>query len=216
MPTEALGLLAKAIAVEVNAGIGLAAVNLDDTAAEAMRKAMGEFDDALNLLDDAHLSEEWLMRLKVLGHDPAVVPLIAGLALRRLYDRSALQESDVSASFSRALSPGAAPKAAAQWLEGFLGTSAEIILQDPTLFALVDDWLTEQEAGDFTEVLPMLRRAFGGFGVSERRRLMAEVVKTTAGKPHAPAQPENDLSAPGFAAALPLLATILGLENHVR
>ena len=216
MPTEALASLAKAMAVEVNAGLGLAAANLDDDAAAAMRKAMVEFDDALNLLDDSHLSHEWLQRLRHLSGDASVTPLIAGLGLRRLYDRSALGEGEAAVAFSWALSPGNAPKAAGQWLEGFLGNSAEVILQDPALFALVDGWLNEQEPTDFTEVLPMLRRAFSGFGISERRRLMAEVAKATSGRQALPKHSGDDLAAPGFAAALPLLTTILGLDAYDR
>lgn len=216
MPTEALAALARAMAVEVNAGLGLAAVNLDDEAAATMRKAMAEFDDALCLLEDDHLSGEWLKRLHDLGDDGAVAPVLAGFSLRRLYDRSALAGEEAAAAFARALSPGNAPKAAGQWLEGFLGSSAEIILQDAVLFALVDGWLNEQEAGAFTEVLPMLRRAFGGFGLSERRRLMAEVAKAMSGQRAVAAPAVDDLAAPGFAAALPLLATILGLDRHVR
>jgi len=57
----------------------------------------------------------------------------------------------------------------------------------------------------------MLRRAFASFGASERKRLLAEV-----GKPRAAvAQVETgDSDAPGFAQALPLLLTILGISRH--
>src|SRR5262249_20673947 len=90
MPVEMLGALARALAVEVTAGVALACRNLDDAAAEEMRQAVAAFDAALNLLGDDHLSEEWLRRLKALATDPAAVPLIAGLVLRILYDRAAL------------------------------------------------------------------------------------------------------------------------------
>jgi hypothetical protein len=215
MPTEALSSLAKALSVEVIAGIGLGAVNLDEAAAEAMRKAMAAFDGALVLLGDDHLSEEWIVRLKAMARDPAVVPLLGGLALRRLYDRQAFDGEAVGISLSRALSPGVAPRAAGQWLEGFLGASAEIILQDDVLFGLIDRWLTDQADEDFIEVLPMLRRAFGGFGASERRRLMTAVERgKTAGTGAARAAGADD-EAPGFEAALPLLFTILGIEARV-
>src|SRR5262245_35405482 len=55
MPVEALSALARALAVEVNAGIALACRNLDDAAAEATRRAMTGFDATMTLLDDAHL-----------------------------------------------------------------------------------------------------------------------------------------------------------------
>ena len=216
MPTEALASLARALAVEVNAAIGFATANLDDAAAEVMRKAMAEFDAALTLLADEHLLDEWTRRLKAIAADAAATPLLAGLALRRLYDRQVLDGEEAARALSRSLSPGVPPRAAGQWLQGFLGSSAEIILQDDVLFGLIDTWLVEQREEDFTEVLPMLRRAFGGFGLSERRRLMSAVGRGSAGPAIRRAAGDADLQAPGFAAALPLLCTILGIEAHGR
>jgi hypothetical protein len=45
---------------------------------------------------------------------------------------------------------------------------------------------------------------------------MAEVAKVTSGRQALPKHSGDDLAAPGFAAALPLLTTILGLDAHVR
>src|SRR5215470_8339617 len=211
MPVEALSALARALAVEVNAGIALACRNLDDAAAEATRRAMAGFDATMTLLDDAHLSAEWNARLAALIDDPAVVPLIAGLALRLLYDRGTLSEEAVATAFARALSPTVPPKAVGQWLEGFLGSSAEVILQDHSLRDLVDAWLSEPKEEDFVELLPMLRRAFSSFGMMERRRLLAEVGKGAAATPVASAV---GVVSPDFEKALPLLLQILGIKSH--
>ena len=211
MPVEALSALARALVVEVNAGITLACRNLDDAAAEATRRAMTAFDATMTLLDDAHLSAEWNARLTVLIDDPAVVPLIAGLALRLLYDRGSLSQEAVATAFARSLSPIVPPKSVGQWLEGFLGSSAEVILQDHALRDLVDVWLSEPKEEDFVELLPMLRRAFSSFGLLERRRLLAEVGKSAAATPVAPTVGD---ASPGFEKALPLLFQILGIKSH--
>jgi Family of unknown function (DUF5682) len=211
MPVEALSALARALAVEVNAGISLACRNLDDAAAEATRRAMSGFDGAMTLLDDAHLSAEWTARLAALIDDPAVVPLIAGLALRLLYDRGSLSQEAVAIAFARSLSATVPPKAVGQWLEGFLGSSAEVILQDRTLRDMVDAWLGEPKEEDFVELLPMLRRAFSSFGMMERRRLLAEVGK---GRAAAPATAAVGVASPAFEQALPLLLQILGIKRH--
>jgi hypothetical protein len=211
MPREALSALAKALAVEVNAGIALACSNLDDAAAEDMRQAAAEFDTALTLLGDDHLSEEWTCQLKRLAESAAVVPLIAGLALRRLYDRSASDTGTVTAAFMRALSPTQSPKAVGSWLDGFLGSNAEVMLQDSVLFGLVDSWIEVQQEADFIEILPMLRRAFGGFGATQRRRFLAEVDKGQKAERLLPAGASATADNPGFQKALPLLFTILGL-----
>jgi len=79
-------------------------------------------------------------------------------------------------------------------------------------FGLIDRWLTDQADEDFIEVLPMLRRAFGGFGASERRRLMTAVERGKAAGTRAARAAGADDEAAGFGAALPLLFTILGIE----
>jgi hypothetical protein len=213
MPLDALSALAQALAVEVSAGVGLACRNLDDAAAEDFRQAMAGFDGALVLLGDEHLSTEWNGRLRALIDEPSVVPLVAGLALRLLYDRGCLDQERVALAVSRALSTAIPPKAAGQWLEGFLGSTAEVILQDDTLRDLVDGWLGEQEEEDFVELLPMLRRAFSSFGGAERRRLLAEVGKGRVRRA-APASTAPAAESPGFQKALPLLLTILGIKSH--
>jgi hypothetical protein len=213
MPRDALSDLARALANEVIAGIGLACGSLDDAAAERMRQAVVAFDAALVLFGDEHLTEEWSRRLRRLVDDASVTPLVAGAALRLLYDRAALNAESATGAFFRALSPAVGPKAAGQWLEGFLGSTAEVILQDRTLFGLIDAWLGEQKEADFVEVLPMLRRAFGGFSATGRRRLLAEVSKG----PIAERTPPAAIAAagsPGFERALPLLLKILGIERR--
>lgn len=213
LPLDALSALARALVVEVNAGIGLACRNLDDAAAEDVRRAMTNFDAAMTLLGDAHLSAEWNVRLRALIDDPSVVPLLAGLALRLLYDRGALNQETVAVVFARSLSSTSPPKAVGRWLEGFLGSSAEVILQDPTLRDLVDGWLGDQAEADFMELLPMLRRAFSSFGAMERRRLLLEIGKGQT-RSIAPAPFVVAAECPGFQKAMPLLFKILGIKDH--
>jgi hypothetical protein len=211
MPRDALSDLARALANEVIAGIGLACSSLDDAAAEKMRGAVVAFDAALVLFGDEHLTEEWNGRLRRLVDDASVAPLVAGAALRLLYDRAGLDAESATAAFFRALSPAVAPKAAGQWLEGFLGATAQIILQDRTLFGLIDAWLGEQKEVDFIELLPMLRHAFGGFSATGRRRLLAQVSKGPIAERTPPAAAADS---PGFERALPLLLKILGIERR--
>jgi hypothetical protein len=68
---------------------------------------------------------------------------------------------------------------------------------------------------EFTNLLPVLRRAFSSFDRSERRRLLDELGKTPAAAIEVPAPASaapQGTDAPGFAAALPLLMTILGAD----
>jgi Family of unknown function (DUF5682) len=62
---------------------------------------------------------------------------------------------------------------------------------------------------DFLEVLPMLRRAFTGFGAVERRRLLDQVDR-------GPGRQQTTVSGideEAFARSLPLLKLILGIDR---
>ena len=72
---------------------------------------------------------------------------------------------------SRALSPGEDPERGASWIEGFIGTSGLVLVHDPELLATLDGWIATVPQDAFTNVLPLLRRAFSAVPATERRRL---------------------------------------------
>ena len=206
IPEDALAALTRALAVEVIAGALPASRNLDEEAAERLRAAFAEFDAALDLFGDGPLAEDWCRTLIALAADATAA--IGGFAARRLYERGAAAPDATAATLARALSPANPPNAAASFLQGFFGQSAEVILQDRALFTIVDEWLAVPEEDRFLEVLPMLRRAFATFGAVERRRLLEQV-----GRGAAPAHTVSSaVDEEAFAKALPLLKLILGID----
>jgi hypothetical protein len=72
---------------------------------------------------------------------------------------------------SRALSPGEDPERGASWIEGFIGTSGLVLVHDPELLDVLDGWVARVPPDAFTNVLPLLRRAFSVLPAAERRRL---------------------------------------------
>jgi hypothetical protein len=210
IPEEALAALTHALAVEVIAGAAPASRNLDEAAAERLRAAFAGFDAALDLFGDAELTKGWCRTLTMLASDAMAAPLISGLAARRLYERSAATADATAASLARALSPANAPAEAGQFLQGFFGQSAEVILRDRAFFAIVDEWLATPDEERFLEVLPMLRRAFSSFGAVERRRLLEQVGRNAL--PGRRAAEPSTIDEAAFAKALPLLQLILGID----
>jgi len=211
MPRDALRALVEAIAAEINAGAAHAARHVEPVAATALRRAMAGFDEALALFSDAHLSQNWRAQLAAMAEDAAVAKSVAGFALRRLHDAGETPPEKTAAIFARNLTPPAAPNEAADFLEGFLGGSAEILLHDPPLLALIDQWIESLDAEGFVEMLPMLRRGFGSFDAQGRRRVLEAIAGPMQIAAPAPAQ-SGDTS-PGFARALPLLLDILGVDD---
>ena len=86
--------------IEVIAGIGLACGNLDDDAAEEMRKAAAAFDAALVLLGDDRSDRGMGPPAAAAGRaTPRSRRSSPALALRLLYDRASRDEESVTAAF---------------------------------------------------------------------------------------------------------------------
>ncbi|MFI7112317.1 DUF5682 family protein [Nonomuraea sp. NPDC050227] len=109
----------------------------------------------------------WLGTLRGIADRQDLHGLIEGRLTRVLLDCGEL--ADAGDRMSRAMSRGQTPVRAAAWVEGFLSGGGLLLVHDPRLLGLVDAWLTALPADQFTDVLPLLRRTFGGFAVPERR-----------------------------------------------
>jgi uncharacterized protein DUF5682 len=222
MPVQALRLLVTSLTEAVCAGLVYACRNLQAEPAQDLRTKLGRLDVAMTLIEDAALTGAWHRAIGLVADDLSAHPLLRGQGTRVLYDRGMLAPEAAALHLSRALSPSVPALAAGDWLDGFLGQSGQILLHDLILRRIIDGWLVALGEEEFTNLLPVLRRAFSSFDRGERRRLLDEIAKmrpvaapSTPGQP-APSPaltPESD--APGFAAALPLLLTILGADPVV-
>ena len=209
--SDQLGALVSALAAEINAGAQAASADIEPAEAEAMRRAMTGYDRALALHGEAHLTEMWHRELAAIVRHDRSAPGVAGLALRLLHDGQVWPVDDVAASFSRALTPPAAPAAAGAFVESFLAGGAEVLIQDRPLLAALDGWLTELDDESFIELLPMLRRGFSGFADTGRQRILGIIGSGKIAAASGPSAAESDASPAFIAEALPLLRTILGI-----
>lgn len=221
MPEAELRLLVTSLAEAVCSGLVYACRNLQTEEAASLRTRLAELDRALLLIDSEPITADWRRALIRLADDGDTHAMLRGFAVRRLYDKGVLAGEDAGRHLSRALSRAVPPIEAGHWLDGFLGEASQVLLYDEVLVALIDAWICGLGEEDFVALLPMLRRAFSGFDRSERRRLLDSLrqpVRTATpggnGEPLLPAQPQAVADAPGFAAALPLLLTILGLDTR--
>lgn len=211
IPSEQLGALVSALAAEINAGAQAAAVDIEPGEAEAMRRAMSGYDRALALHGEAHLIAMWHRELAAIVQHDRSAPAVSGLALRLLHDGQVWAVEEVAASFSRALTPPAAPAAAGAFVESFLAGGAEVLIQDRPLLAALDAWLVELDDESFIELLPMLRRGFSDFAESGRIRILGIIGSGTIAAARGPGAQDDDASPAFTAQALPLLRTIMGI-----
>ncbi|CAM4051529.1 DUF5682 family protein [Corallococcus exiguus] len=138
--------------------------------------------EALRTLHEVALSqpradkEGWLAEARGLMGSHAVHPSTSGLATGLLYLARELPEADVALEVGRRLSAAVEPSDAAAYLEGFLQVNALVLVKSRDVVKALDDFLTSVEPERFRQTLPVLRRALGALGATERRYLMENVM----------------------------------------
>jgi len=219
MPVQALRLLVTSLTEAICAGLVYACRNLQAEPAQDLRAKLGRLDVAMTLIEDTALTGAWHRAIGLVAGDPSAHALLRGQGTRILYDHGVLAAEGAALHLHRALSPSVPVPEAGDWLDGFLGESGQILLHDVSLRQIIDGWLAAIGEEEFVNLLPVMRRAFSTFDRSERRRLLDEIAKmrlvavpVAPGQPAPSPAPPPGSEPPGYAAALPLLLTILGVD----
>lgn len=152
-------------------GLPAACSALDEAAAIELRPSLLAAHQAIRLIAMEEPLSQWRQALRRLTRTGASHGLIMGLATRLLFDDRQLDAEQISISMAAALSIGSDPAQAASWLEGFLHQGGLVLLHDDGLWQVVDQWLLGLTGDDFVRTLPLIRRAFAGFGPNERHQL---------------------------------------------
>ena len=98
-----------------------------------------------------------------------------------------------------------------RWLEGLLFGSGLLLVYQPTLWQIIDEWVAQLGEGDFKNVLPLLRRAFAKFSAPERQRLL-QLVRNGPARA-LPAHVAPPLIPENAEKVLPTLRLLLGLPE---
>jgi hypothetical protein len=196
-PVGSLSAVVDALVIRICAGLPGRAGGLADDAAARLRAAMDGLHAALAVYGSADASDgpaagsaagagpgsrgRWIDALGGIAGRRDVHGLVAGRVTRMLADAGALTWAEAATRFRAALSVGVPPAAKAAWAEGFLGSPPAdghpgsggsggglLLVHDGDLLGVLDEWVTSLGAEDFVEVLPLLRRTFGGFAGPER------------------------------------------------
>lgn len=149
-----------------------ACTSLDDDSSQLMFQQVLTFNRTLSLLNqDVHL-ETWYRTLQYLSDIDSVSSLIRGIAVRILLDGQVFVLREVADAMSFALSRGADIQRSAGWIEGFLHGSGLLLIHNPALWNIVDQWINSLDSGDFQRLLPVLRRTFSSFPPPEREKML--------------------------------------------
>ncbi|MFB6893510.1 DUF5682 family protein [Kitasatospora sp. NPDC056327] len=216
----ALAGVAGGLADRICVGLPPACTGLDAAGAALMRGHLDDVHGAIGLLDPADgLADRWAGTLRALarrepsgGPATGVPGLLRGRAVRLLLDDGRLDSEEAGRRLGLVLSTANSPADAAGWIEGFLTGGGALLLHDPRLLGLLDDWLTGVPAEVFTDVLPLLRRTFTTLEAGVRRTVGGRVAAGPVGTgPAEPAGEAVELDRARAGAALPVVALLLGL-----
>ncbi|MGW7447425.1 DUF5682 family protein [Kitasatospora sp. NPDC054795] len=212
----AIGLLAADPGDATTAGITAADTT---TAGTTTAAAAGTAPDPDGL---AGLADRWAAALRSLARrEPAGGPatgapgLLRGRAVRLLLDDGRLDSAEAGRRLRLVLSAANAPADAAGWVEGFLTGGGALLLHDPRLLALLDEWLTGVSGDAFTDVLPLLRRTFAGLEAGVRTTIGGRVAAGPLGEPPAVEAAAGELDRARADAAVPVVALLLGIRPRI-
>ncbi|MFJ6384832.1 DUF5682 family protein [Kitasatospora sp. NPDC092039] len=240
----ALAEAASGLAERICVGLPPACVGLDADSAAAMRGRLDEVHGAIGLLAAgpatetttadpdpgtapdpdglAGLADRWAAALGSLARrEPAGGPatgapgLLRGRAVRLLLDDGRLDSEEAGRRLRLVLSVASAPADAAGWVEGFLTGGGALLLHDPRLLALLDEWLTGVSGEVFTDVLPLLRRTFAGLEAGVRTTIGGRVAAGPLGEPPAARSEAGELDRARADAAVPVVALLLGIRPRI-
>jgi hypothetical protein len=155
--------------VRICVSLPSACTAVQEDAAQHLLDLFFKLNDAINVLQQQELTQQWQQTLHNTAYGKNTAPIIAGYTTRLLNDHKLLVNEELVKVFYYAMSAATPPAIAAAWLEGFLKGSGTILLLDNNLWAVIDNWISELDEHVFTEILPLLRRTFSNFSNTERR-----------------------------------------------
>ncbi|WP_420644747.1 DUF5682 family protein [Candidatus Leptofilum sp.] len=196
-------------------GLPSTCASLDnDAAAEMLDRVTAVHAVIATQQNQDHLAA-WEDTLRQLADQPGIHGLLAGKSTRLLLDTAVFQSEEAATRLERVLSRTATDvnqlAQMAFWIEGFLKGSGLLVLHDPTLWQLLDGWVTQLDPERFQTILPLLRRTFSTFSEAARQQLLdrARFGGATAKQPiHAPTFNEEQANK-----VLPLVAQLLGIKE---
>lgn len=210
--TSMIGHILAGLVARVCVGLPPACGALSDETAAEILKRINNTHTAVTTLAEEPLRQPWIETLRKLADDDTIHGLVAGRCTRILLDDSVINAEMAATKLSRHLSRANSPAQAAAWLEGFLSGSGLVLLHQPTLWGLLDVWLSSLTTEHFTEIMPLLRRTFATFAMPERRQ-MGELAKQGEGTVKLAAPVEDDIDEARANRVLPTLTALLGVPK---
>jgi len=187
-----------------------ACVSLDEQASEIAFEKLMNTHRSFNLLNKPEFNHQWYQTLQNIANLAQVNGRLNGACTRLLFDKGLKDIQTTGTQMRYHLSKGNDTKHAAAWIEGFLYGSGLLLIHNPLLWNILDEWINEMEWLDFKAIVPLLRRTFSQFPAGEKTKMLElakrkklEAVAESKVIEHDPKRVE---------AVLPVIQLLLGIE----
>ncbi|MBD2095565.1 hypothetical protein H6F90_10390 [Trichocoleus sp. FACHB-591] len=179
--TGIVGPVVDGLITRVCIGLPVACASLNDEAAATLYNLLLEMHRVVTLLQKPEHLADWQAVLTQLADQRGLHGLLAGRCCRLLLESGAFSAEETAQRLGLALSSTNEPAQSAAWVEGLLQGSGLLLLHNPTLWQVLDEWISTLSTEHFTTVLPLLRRTFSTFSAPERRQMGEQVRQGRSG-----------------------------------
>ncbi len=208
LDSEGLDHIADSIIIRCCNGLTAACACLDEEASYEMLQLIESLHSAIALTENPEHLQRWGKALTELADHPGIHPVLSGRISRLLRELELIDSEALAQRFSLNVSGNPDAEQAAAWVEGMLLNAASGLLFDDSLFALLDHWLQQLPEEDFIRTLPLVRRAFSGFGHDELQQIGEKVLSDPSRAPVIPGWHSSQLADE----AVTCLAQMMGLQ----
>ncbi len=173
MDLSAIEQLVESIIPRICIGLPNACASIDEESSKEVFDRLQAVNQSLNILNKAAHLYQWYQTLEKLSKSTNINGMLRGASVRILFDKEHFEIEDTVRSMRYALSPANKSLDAAHWIEGFLNGSGLLLIHQPTLWNILNDWIDDLSMQPtFQELLPLLRRTFSEFSGPERQKMM--------------------------------------------
>ena len=186
-------------------------ISLAEDASEVAFEKLMSTHRALGLLNEPDHNNAWFQTLKSIAQMPKVDGRLNGACTRLLFDKGIFEINLTTTQMRYHLSKGNDSVHAASWIEGFLYGSGLLLIHNPSLWNILDEWIDEMDWLDFKAIVPLLRRTFSQFPAGERTKMM-ELAKQGQLIPVSNKETADIYDPERAERVLPVVQLLLGIE----
>ncbi len=173
MDIQAIEQVLENIIPRICIGLPTACISINEEASKEVFDRLLEVNQSLNILNEEKHLKDWYQALHKISTTKKVSGMLRGGSIRILFDKEYFDINETVTQMRYALSTANESLDAAQWIEGFLYGSGLLLIHQPALWNILDEWIKDLSMSPtFQELLPLLRRTFSEFSGPERQKMM--------------------------------------------